>query len=483
MPIRRISGYTQSSGQGYEPIPVTSVGFCQIYIQERKFSLKGNFAVTIVKILKTKKTCAAILLIATLLLLVPSCGNSRKNSTNVDRGVCVAFADGEASPAFAKHLNPLYAANDTEFSIGMLVAPTVMRYDESAGWVKILGTITTEVSDGKTVATVTLDKNIKYSNGRNISISAYVSVLERITRTSYTGYYKDYYKNPIEGLVSFRYNCRGLTLSDIPDFDGELDEIFKNVSKEDYLNMLLETEVAGLYTDSQNPESIAPDGRSFKQIVLEESKNEEVKQDNFFIRNDIKTLMPKLLSEIYASKPTEQWMLKELRAIKYVELQDAFKAQCASMGSPCNSIPGVVSGGRNADFCTVTFSSSISEDEAIRILNLPVIYSYSQDISSLTVGAGAYVGCGESAGNDSSMFRFSSGDEYLSVVTVPRQNIFTTMFMEQIDIAVLPDTLTETEKESASKNNFQVKIIGSSQVIWNPDTVNEEMLNKIVMLF
>ncbi len=433
---------------------------------------------------KKKITVVVSLLLAIVLLVVIFIPKNKKQSASAEKGTVIAFTDGELSESFLTTTNPIYATSDLEYALGTLIAPTVMRYDSEKGWQPVLGTITTEVKDGKTVATVTLNNNIRYSNKQKISISAYVKVLERITRISSTAYYKDFYKNPIEGLVAFRYNSKGITLKDIPDFEAELDKIFKDLSKNDYQKLLEETNVAGIYTDAQNPESIAPEGCSFKQLVLDKSKNEEVKESGFFVSSDIGGKMVKILSEIYASFPEEQWMLEELRTAKNQQLQSDFIKQLNENTPSCPTIPGVWanSAGTN-NYCQVTFTEIIDEDEAIRILNLPVIYTYTLNDSTRVIGAGSYTYAGVSKGRQGAMARLSSDKKLLSVITLDANRVLDSMNMGQIDVAALSLNLTKEEKQIYEKNGYQWVNLGNYTVVYNARTVNAEFLEEIAMIF
>ena len=249
----------------------------------------------------------------------------------------------EISKQFAQTLNPLYAENDIEFALGTLIAPTIMEYEEGKGWIPVLGNIEVAVEDGVTVATVTLNSSLKYNNYNRQAIKAdsYKRVFERILRTNYFGYYEEFYKNPIEGLVEFKYDSKGLKLEDVPDFNAQLDEIFSSLDADAYRAMLLETDVAGLYGSEKSPDSICPDGRSFKEMVMEETKDGAAKDASFYVGITRGTFLP-LLADVYAAKDRSEWMLKELRTYKHAELQDAFAQSCRSAGyDHCQAVSGL----------------------------------------------------------------------------------------------------------------------------------------------
>ena len=420
--------------------------------------------------------------LAALMLLLPA-GCAKNGDTAVyTAGLCVGVEGAEFSEAFTRTMNPIYAENEDEFALGTLIAPTVMRYDPEKGWQKQLGTIEVSEQDGVTVAKITLDTSIKYSNGRKISVTAYEEMLKRIVNYSYTGYYRDYYKNPIEGLVATRYNYKGLTLEDIPDFDAQVDAQMKDLDQKKYKQLLIDTEIAGLYTSQQNPESIAPDGRSFREFVLAESRSREVKEPDFFTSPNIASRMTAQLAEIYAQKPREEWMLDEVRDALLLQLQNEFKEQFHST-TPSTPISGYKQGsGYYTDNCTVTFTKIVDRDEAIAMLNLPIIYS-SASAGKTVEGAGEYVFESTRDGNDGRIVTLTNSGSSLSVIGIDRENVAATMKLRQISLAILrsePDAAMKAEIET---NGFALKKINGSYAGYDKQAVNDALLAKLNAFF
>ena len=429
------------------------------------------------RFLKFTALCLCVL----LLFSVVSCKKEEPPMAAAD-SLGIALSGEEISEAFADNPNPLYAANDTEFAIGTLVAPTLMRYDTEKGWQPLVGNIEVEEIGGKTVATVTVDTSYNYTNGRKLSIKDYEAAMKRISSIGYDGYYSDYHKNPIEGLIAYRYGTADLAPSRVPDFSSEADEKLADLSKEDYKSLLIETAIAGIYPEEANPQSLCPDGRTFKNFVVEETKNAEERQDTFFIGSALRERMLEALAGIYAAQPKNDWLIEELKKPVMVKMEKEFATEMQKNAQRTSNISGISFSGSSGKSATVTFYEKVDRDEAIRILNLPMIYDKSQAPEYDVHGAGEYRFSGFREGSAGYILNFSSNKHRnLSVMVMKEDLLLPTLYMGQISAVCYSGILSDDE--IVQKYKLSLASFGTQKVVYDPDATDLKELETVKSLF
>jgi hypothetical protein len=443
----------------------------------RRLKMGGSMKNTVTR------SVAALLLFAFCLPLFFGCGSGKNGKNN---GTYIALTGDSFSDEFIDRFNPLYAETPAEYAAGLLIAPTVMRYEEGKGWVSVLGTISVSKEEGKTVAMIKLDGSIRYSNKRKLTADEYLRVVKMILRTDYHGYFKDFYTYPIEGLVAFRYNCKGLTFADLPDFDSQLTERFEVILGDDlekaqkaYEAMLSESKIFGLYDG--NPLTKSPDGRTFKEVLLQDSK--KAPEEGYFTAADVDKVMLADLCALYAQKDREEWMLEPLRIVVREQLEQEFKDTCPCI-TKCQPVNGVVSGVVKYDSTTVKviFEKEIEdENRVIEMLNLPMLHSF-VDKRSPVVGAGSYVYRGQnSQGKEGSMVMLESESERpLYLCTANPKDVYATVYMGQLSAAAIDGKPDASQVESYG---LKTRAYGDRTVIYRADLISEEELDRLAMLF
>ena len=110
-----------------------------------------------------KRSCraAALLLAAVCILGILSGCSSSGGRAGSDNALRIALTGEAFSQEFLSNMNPLYASTEEEYAAGLLLAPTIMQYDEEKGWQAVLGKITVSQEDGRTVATIKLNKGVR----------------------------------------------------------------------------------------------------------------------------------------------------------------------------------------------------------------------------------------------------------------------------------------------------------------------------------
>lgn len=437
---------------------------------------------------KNSRSKAVIGLLLLAVLVITGCsgkkGNEEKNPA--EEQTFIALAGTELSESFAQNPHPLYARNDFEYRLGLLFAPSLMYQDENGQWQSGSGSITLSTEGENTVAVVKINDGVKYYNGSYASGADYIGVLKKIANCEYQGYFDDFYKNPIEGLVAYRYQCAGLELKDVPDFEKEADKLFESLTKEDYRNMLLKTDLAGLYPAGCTPQDQAPDGRTFRQVVEEDSRTDEEKNDEFFTKGNVAEKMLEELSGIYAMKGRNEWFIPQLRAIEVDKLQQEFLQECRSQGRPVDSISGVegtdIHNGK-AMSVRITFTGNVEKEQAYRMLNLPLLPGVALSEGKGITGTGTlkYAGCYKS-GNSYALRVANKEGKRFTLLPIEEKNIISTMYMKQLCAA----SYTPTEQERAQiEEQYGLKLLTVSgrTVVYHPELITPEQIQSFAALF
>ncbi|MBQ8911620.1 MAG: hypothetical protein IJY89_03530 [Clostridia bacterium] len=430
---------------------------------------------------KLKKVFASALLLALCLPFFAGCSSS-KGGAGAD-GLYIALTGESFSPEFIELFNPLYASTDAEYAAGLMVAPSIMRYEEGEGWIPVLGTISVSKENGKTVAMVELDETVRYSNKRKLSAEEYIRTMKMLVRTNYDGYFADFYTYPIEGLVACRYNCKGLTLEDLPDFEALLSKEFAVILGEDaakaedaYEKLLSQTKIFGCYDG--NPLSPAPDGRTFRQVLEQDSK--KAPDDAYFTADDAQRVILADLCKLYADKQRDEWMIEPLRAFVMQQLQDDYEKACLDKGQRVN---GEISGVHKYDATTVkVIFEKVIEDEndVIEMLNLPMLYSF-MDKRSAVVGAGNYTYSGCNQGRDGKMVTLQAQNgKNLYLRTANEEDVYATIYMGQLSAAAIDG---EPDMALVEEYGLKVKRFGDSAVVYHEKRTSEKELESLSVLF
>ncbi len=441
-----------------------------------------------------KRSCrvTALLLAAVCILSILSGCNSSGGGAKSDRALRIALTGEAFCAEFLSNMNPLYASTEEEYAAGLLLAPTIMQYDEEKGWQSVLGKITVSEADGRTVATIKLNKGVRYSNDRPASVRDYRSMVVYMLRTNYLGYFKDFYTYPIEGLVACRYNCKSLTLADVPDFDAQIEKELAGILQEDkiaaqkaYEKLLVDSKIFGKFDG--NPQTPSPDGRTFRDVLLQDGGKEL--PDEYFTASDVSSVMLKDLCTLYAKKARNSWMIEELKLWYMEKLQKDFSDECLARAEYVNgTISGmVITENSNQPLTMKVYFEKLmeDEDEVIRMLNLPLIQS-SYNATSTVIGTGSYVRAGSDSGRVGMMAELQNLQKGrdLSILTMEQEDVFASIYMGQISAAVLSDEVSQKDRQYYEEEyGLEFVTIANAVAVYDPDRVSVKELESFSMLF
>ncbi|MBQ9469153.1 MAG: hypothetical protein IJU52_09125 [Clostridia bacterium] len=412
---------------------------------------------------------AAVLLAACTLIAAPSCGSGNGNAADTDGRVRLAVVtEGDFSLAFTEGFSPLAAQNDLEFSLSKLTASTLMR-ETDGGWESVLGTIKLSEKDGKTVADIRINEQVYYS-GLDMTATAdrYIALLQTLTSIECDGYYKDFFKNPIEGAVAYRYGKIGLRLSDLPDFDALAEERARVTDRESYARLLVETSVTGLFRG--NLEDSYLDGRTYRQIL--EENGETVYEDTELAKmSDAEKL--EIVSLALSGLPEASWIVDRIYASMRkkveVEYRDVF------VKDRNNRVPEGISGVEKTSIraLRVRFSRKVDGDEAMRILNLPVM---SQNAG---MRAGAYIYSGRARGNSGTIAELrekGKSSRFLEIFPIDAESTTSTVKLGQATAALFFEAADGARTERFKKEGLTYEKIGKVWVLYDASVTDRAFL-------
>ena len=408
----------------------------------------------------------ALLSVFMLFSCSDSSDKNEKKSVKITDTTVLAIACEPFSGGFYAAANILNAANDAEYAVGLLASETIMRKNKDGGWTEKNGSITTALWEGRTVATVRLNKTLKTANGQSLMISDYISLVQQITRRNYNGYFKDFYLNPIEGLIAYRYDCPGLTLADLPDFDALTRDKIAALTKEDYAQLLLDTSIGGLFEN--NASALSYDGRTFRQAIEEyDSKFDFTTASQNAIRSK--------LAKIYAQRPKSEWITDLL----YDSVKDRVIAEfCEQKKQEGATGSAAISISKSDNYtCKVVFEKVVSEDEAIGMLNLPLCFQ------AASRRKGDYVFRKNSEGTVGRALSFTDQGGSLTVLSAAEEDLVDSVALGQIRAAVLLAAPSETLTAKAKERGLRCEAIGSGYAIYDANLTERSFLEGLAIFY
>ena len=179
-------------------------------------------------------------------------------------------------------------------------------------------------------------------------------------------------------------------------------------------------------------------------------------------------------------------MIEQLKSHVLQNLQKEFEEQCFEEGQ---QVDGEISGMQildNTHYATtlqVTFERVIEdEDEVIRMLNLPLIYSQTAADNEV-VGLGDYLYAASFSGRKGMMVELSSVDEKgraLYLMTMEERDVYASLHMGQLSAAAING---EADKALVEQYGLSVMKVGDNAVVYLPDRISKDELESLKLLF
>ena len=164
--------------------------------------------------------------------------------------------------------NPFYAETDADRKIVMQMFRSVQRPDANNKLVNYAGGISYEyIGDTQIEYTVSINKELRFSDGTNITIDDVIFFYHFIADASYDGYYKGWYLNDIEGLKEYYFDDENYE-SSIRKIEEKIEKNYTltTIETSDYVKYLSATMLEGKFDG--NLDSVSPSGESWEKYLL-----------------------------------------------------------------------------------------------------------------------------------------------------------------------------------------------------------------------
>lgn len=257
------------------------------------------------------------------------------------------------------NFNPFYAETTADKQISGQVYQPIQRRNSNNKRVNLNGGISYEIDGQKVKYTVSINKNLYFSNGKHATIDDVIFFYYFISDASYDGVYKDFYLNDIEGIKEYYY--------DDANFSENLSKIYDTVSSnysqasisEDNLEKyLVETKIDGKFNEKK-----APDGQEWKAYFEKNGLTQEFeKLEKKAESSSILSLSAKAEAKNNASSYNAESWFKD-------KLISQYKEKNYENGISITEIKGIKK--INDYTCTIQFNSP--DINAVSALNVPII--------------------------------------------------------------------------------------------------------------
>ncbi len=174
--------------------------------------------------------------------------------------------------------NPFYSESKADIEIMSQMFRPIQRTGSDNSLINHSGGISYEFAEGETVKyTVSIDNDMMFSDGSNITIDDVIFFYYFISDASYDGTYKDWYLNDIVGLKEYYFDDK--------NYESSISEIEKTVAEKytvttisvaDYSKYLIATNLEGKLTGGLDTAS--PSGISWRKYIDDLGYGEDAKK-------------------------------------------------------------------------------------------------------------------------------------------------------------------------------------------------------------
>lgn len=170
--------------------------------------------------------------------------------------------------------NPFYAQSDADREVVSQMFRSIQRKDGDNKLINYGGGISYEFVDETQIKyTVSINENLYFSDGTNITIDDVIFFYHFIADASYDGFYSDWYLNDIVGLKEYYFDDKNYR-SSVSDIEYKVENKYtvSNISEEDYADYLVQTNLEGRFDG--NLDSVFESGISWKEHLIKSGYSE-----------------------------------------------------------------------------------------------------------------------------------------------------------------------------------------------------------------
>ncbi len=191
-----------------------------------------------IMVFNSRKIKSAVALLAVLAILLSSCGESGSKEHTLK------IATGKITGNF----NPFYATEEGDRAVNSQVFRTIQKTGKNNKLINSVGSISYEYTgESKTKYTVTIRDDLKFSDGRGVTIDDVIFFYYFCADASYDGVYSDFYLNDIDGIKEYYYDDTAWKskLAEFED-DADKDNLIKKYIEKNYKDGADVTEIKGI---------------------------------------------------------------------------------------------------------------------------------------------------------------------------------------------------------------------------------------------
>lgn len=255
--------------------------------------------------------------------------------------------------------NPFYAESTADKQISGQIYQTIQRRNSNNKMVNFCGDISYEIDGEKVKYTVSINKNLYFSDGSNVTIDDVIFFYYFISDATYDGPYKDFYLNDIAGIKEYYFDDSGYG-SNLRAIEEKVISEYSQaaISPENLEKYLVESNLAEKFSEEK-----APDGQEWKAYFEKNGMAAEFeKLGKKAEASSLLALCAKAEAKNNAlSYNAENWYREKLNK-EYLEKN-------YSNGIGVTKIKGIKK--INDYTCTVQFNSP--DINAVSALNVPII--------------------------------------------------------------------------------------------------------------
>lgn len=151
--------------------------------------------------------------------------------------------------------SPLYAQSEADKSVMSQIYQSIQRRISDNSLVNNCGGISYEyVGDNQVKYTVSIRDDLVFSDGNKVTIDDIIFFYHLIADATYDGVYSDWYLNDIVGLKEYYFDSNNY-IDEISSIENIISSEYTatNISKEDYVEFLVATELSGRFNESVSP--------------------------------------------------------------------------------------------------------------------------------------------------------------------------------------------------------------------------------------
>lgn len=174
------------------------------------------------------------------------------------------------------NFNPLYSENETDNEIMKQVYLSVLQPSADNTLKNFCGGISYEfVGDSQVKYTITIRDDLRFSDGKYVTIQDIISFFYLISDATYEGAYDDWYLNDIVGLKEYYFDDKNYQ-SSVSAIENIITSNYTaaTIQRDDYIEYLKATSIEGKFNG--NLDSSAPSGESWRDYFKRFQYNEEL---------------------------------------------------------------------------------------------------------------------------------------------------------------------------------------------------------------